>query len=156
MHNIKNIENYTKPLSEIMFELEKACRLKETVFCNICNITPMEFRCIMQLSNHCFFSVKELSKKMNLSAPRTTHLLNKIEKKGLLERKMDKKDRRVMKVSLNSKGMTFAKQAYERYMSFHGELLNFMDSAEIAPTILSLQKFHKTLTHFLENKNSGG
>jgi len=147
-----NIDNRTKLLSEIMFELEKACRLKETVFCNICNMTPMEFRCIMQLSNHCFFSVKELSKKMNLSAPRVTHLLNKIEKKGFLKRKIDSKDRRIIKVSLNSKGLAFAKQAYKRYMDFHTDLLNFMDSEEISPTILRLQKFHKTLTHFLENK----
>ncbi len=61
-----------------------------------------------------------------------------------------------MKISLNNKRMDFAEKAYNKYMLFHGEILDFIDTKELSLIVLCLQKFHRSLVCFLKNKLVGG
>ncbi len=149
MNNIEKLEDYADVMAELMFKLEKACSLKEELFCSIYDLSPMEFRCVKHLSGSCFSSIKKLSVKMNLTPSRLTYLLNGLKKKDLIVRKMDEGDRRIIKVSLNNNGMKFAKEINEKYIQFHLKLLKFIDRKEMGPILQHLQHLLNSITYFL-------
>ncbi len=144
-------ENDAILMAELMFKMEKACHLKAERFSNICGLPPMEFRCVKLLSENCFTLNRELSAKMGLTPSRLSHLLNGLEKKKLIIRKMDKRNRRIIKVSLNDDGMKFAKKANEEYVRFHLELLKFIDGKDMRSIFLCLQNFLNSIIYFLNN-----
>ncbi len=149
----EKLRHYANEMAELMFKMEKACTLKEELFCSAYNLSPMEFRCIRYLSDSCFFSIKKLSVQMNLTPSRLTHLLNGLEKKNLIVRKMDKKDRRIVKVSLTDWGMKFAKEIKEEYIQFHLEILKFVDKEEINSILQNLQYLLNAVSNFLKANN---
>jgi len=154
MKNTEELEDYANAMAELMFKLEKTCNLKEELFCSIYNLSPMEFRCVRHLSGSCFSSIKKLSVKMNLTPSRLTHLLNGLKKKKLIVRKIDKNDRRIIKVSLNEDGIKFAKEINEKYVQFHLELLKFIDGKEVGPILQHLQHLLSAVTYFLNTNYS--
>jgi DNA-binding MarR family transcriptional regulator len=63
---------------------------------------------------------------MNVAPPSVTQQLNGLEKQGYVERKMDKEDRRVVRVSLTSKGQIILKQASDDFLSSITGLVNYL------------------------------
>ncbi len=152
MNDIEKLEDYADVMAELMFKMEKACRVKEDRFSTICGLSTMEFRCVKRLSESCFTSVRALSNKMDLTPSRLTHLLNGLEKKKLITREIDLHDRRIIRVSLNDNGIKSAKKVNKEYAQFHLKLLKFIDRNEMSPMLLHLQHFLNSITYFLNNK----
>ncbi len=50
------------------------------------------------------YTMSELSSNAHLPLPNMTSIINRLEEKGIAQRRRDKKDRRVVKVSLTSRG----------------------------------------------------
>jgi DNA-binding MarR family transcriptional regulator len=70
--------------------------------------------------------VSDISTLMNVAPPSVTQQLNALEKQGYVERKMDKEDRRVVRVSLTSKGQIILKQASDDFLSSITGLVNYL------------------------------
>ena len=70
--------------------------------------------------------VSDISTLMNVAPPSVTQQLNALEKQGYVERKMDKEDRRVVRVSLTSKGQIILKQASDDFLSSITGLMNYL------------------------------
>lgn len=49
-------------------------------------------------------SQKELAKRLNVTAPSITSMIQKMEKSGYITRRTDEQDQRVMRLSLTEKG----------------------------------------------------
>jgi MarR family transcriptional regulator, organic hydroperoxide resistance regulator len=56
------------------------------------------------------YTMGELSKNMGVATPRTTLLVDDLEKTGIVQRVRDKNDRRIVKVRLTVKGKTIRKK----------------------------------------------
>jgi DNA-binding MarR family transcriptional regulator len=85
---------------------------------SIAGCTPSEIRVLVAIKKggnaavpH--MTVSEISKHLHVTPPSITHLLNSLEGRGLIERHMDKADRRVIVVTLTRQGEDVTKEAKE-------------------------------------------
>ncbi len=150
-------DEYAKIIAELTYELEKSCHKKEIFFCNSKKVSPMEFRCLRYLVDNNFASMKDLADEVGVTPPRITTLLNKLESKKFIERKINFEDRRIIKVSLTKNGAKFAKEICDEYLKFHKSILKSMNNDELDGLFKNLTIFHKRLSDFLnENFSKGG
>lgn len=74
------------------------------------NITQTQIFTIMALSEKSPCQLNELRKKLQISAPTVTGIIDRLEKSGYVKRIHDRKDRRVINVGLTTKGKALAKK----------------------------------------------
>jgi len=65
----------------------------------------------------------EISREMGISTARTAATLNSLERKGYIEREIDKNDRRRILVSLTNRGREHACQYHDAHMAALTEIL---------------------------------
>ena len=146
---IKDIDEYTKMIVELTYELEKSCQKKETIFCSRINLAPMEFRCVRYLYEHGSVMANELSNVLGVTRPRITTILNKLEEKNLISRDIGKSDRRNIHISLNENGREFADEMCKEYMSFHKEMLKVIGKDKMEELLSNLNTFHQVLSKYI-------
>ncbi|MBL7129136.1 MAG: MarR family transcriptional regulator [Ignavibacteria bacterium] len=108
---------------DLILQLVKICQFKEQYFASLYNLTTVELRCLQYFESHNSISVKELSKSMELTPGRITHILTSLEKKKLITREINKDDRRGINVCLTKKAIPFVKNMKENNVKFHEKLL---------------------------------
>ena len=74
------------------------------------NITQTQIFTIMTLYEKSPCQLNELRKKLGITAPTVTGIVDRLEKLGYVKRIHDKNDRRVINVDLTSKGRKIAKK----------------------------------------------
>jgi len=149
----KSLEQYADEVSKLTFNMQKMCNAKEALFCATINLSPIQFRCLRYLFKTTFLQVKELAKDMELTPSRITNLLNNLESKGYVQRKISSEDRRIIKVTLTKKGREYATDVREKYIKYHEEILSVLeDEEEIKGLFTNLKKFEYVLGEFLENR----
>lgn len=62
-------------------------------------------------------SITELSNKLRVKTPSITQIINELEKCSLIERRADKKDRRVVRIVLTEDGQKFVDDHEEKAMT---------------------------------------
>src|SRR5579859_6458377 len=70
--------------------------------------------------------VSEISKQLHVTSPTITQLLNSLEANGLIERRVDAIDRRVVGVTLTKKGEMVTQRATEAMTGAMGELIAYL------------------------------
>jgi DNA-binding MarR family transcriptional regulator len=88
--------------------------------------------------------VSDISSLMNVAPPSVTQQLNSLEKQGYIERKMDKEDRRVVRVSLTSAGQNMLKQASDDFLTSITGLVNYLgeqDSLLLADLLARMSNY---------------
>lgn len=83
--------------------------------------------------------VSEISKALRVTPPSITQLLNKLEKDGLVARRMDENDRRVVLVRLTSKGEEIAQKGLEDFFNTFNNLVDALgeEDSEALATLLT-------------------
>ena len=111
---------------------------------------PSEIRvltCIKQMNQSTpEIKVSEISKQLNVTMPSVTPILNQLEKKRLISRKIDKHDRRVILVTLTNEGDLVAVNALEQlYQTFSSlqESIGLEDSKELTRILTNVYEFFK-------------
>jgi len=74
------------------------------------DITQTQIFTIMTLSEQSPVRLSQLSKKLQISAPTVTGIVDRLEKSGFVKRIPDIKDRRVINVDLTAEGRHIAKK----------------------------------------------
>ncbi len=138
-------------MAALTFQMEKFCQIKENFFTAQRELTPTEFRCMRYLKNHDLLNTKELAIQMNLSQGRITHLLNSLENKGFVVREPDKKDRRVIKVTLAKGAPEFMDKVIKDYISLHEEILDFLPQENKDEIFFSMKYFFEALQKWAES-----
>jgi DNA-binding MarR family transcriptional regulator len=155
MINDDNLNKYAQDISKLTFDMQKICNTKEVFFCKSINLTPIESRCMRYLLDTTFLQVKELAKNMGLTPSRITNLLNSLEQKGYIMRKISTQDRRIIKVALTEEGEKFAIDINNKYIQFHKDILSSVSSETKLEDMLSnLKSFQHTLEIFLKNRKN--
>lgn len=88
--------------------------------------------------------VSEISNHMQVTSPTITQFINGLEGKGLVERVMDVKDRRVVRVKLTEEGEEIVRQAHEAFkVNFKGLVayLGEDDSVVLARLLTKVYKY---------------
>jgi DNA-binding MarR family transcriptional regulator len=111
-------------LANLTLQLEKFCQVKEYFFAHKFNLTPAEFRCLRLIRDNDLINTKELARLMKLTPGRITHLLNALERKNLIDRAIDKRDRRSIQVSLTEHSGEFIAKIISEYEKLHQGIIN--------------------------------
>ncbi len=91
------------------------------------------------------YSMGELSKNMGVATPRTTVLVDALEKKGILKRVRDSTDRRVIKVRLTEKGGELRKKFNQQRRQETETLLLKFNEKDRLELLDAMDKITKTL-----------
>jgi DNA-binding MarR family transcriptional regulator len=145
----KITENYAKDLGELTFSLLKKCQEKEERLSSQFKITVPEFRCLRSFRGDSLLSVKTLVERIALSGSRLTRILEGLENKGFITRKLDAHDRRSIIVSLTKKGRSLEHDLEERFMEIHHEILKGVPDHMHEPLTTGLRNLLSSLDRWL-------
>ncbi|WP_422658692.1 MarR family winged helix-turn-helix transcriptional regulator [Paenibacillus sp. EC2-1] len=88
--------------------------------------------------------VSEISNHMKVTSPTITQFINGLEGKGLVERVMDKKDRRAVRVRLTDEGERIVHQAHEAFKANFEGLVAYLgeeDSDQLANLLTKVYEY---------------
>lgn len=103
-------------------------------------LSPVEFSSLVLLAFNPATTPKQLAEALAMVAPAVTVLLDRLEKRGLIERARSDSDRRAQIVSLTAAGRELALKAHALSMDMEREVLGALSAAERAILIELLQK----------------
>jgi DNA-binding MarR family transcriptional regulator len=104
------------------------------------DLSPVEFSSLVLLAFNPGTTPKQLAEALAMVAPAVTVLLDRLEKRGLIERARSDSDRRAQIVSLTPTGRELALQAHALSMDMEQDVLGALSAAERAILIELLQK----------------
>lgn len=145
--------NHAKMMAYFTLQMEKFCQIKEHFFASKFNLTATEFRCLRFINDEVIVNTKSLAHLMRLTPGRITHLLNSLEKKKLLTRNIDKKDRRSIEVRLTTEAISYIDDIIKEYIVLNEEILKFLPEEKRPEIILNLKLFFKALMEWSEKSD---
>lgn len=110
------------------------------------DITPPQFNALLILRNHGNLTIGELGEKMYLACSTATDLIDRMERNGLVERRRDQNDRRVIRLHVKEKGMEMVQAvmaARKRYLS---GILDQISEEEILVMINGMRHLQELMT----------
>jgi Transcriptional regulators len=106
--------------------------------------------------------VSEISRRLNVTSPTVTQLINELEVRGFVERKVDARDRRAVRILLTDKGRALIDRTTEAFLdSFNGlvEHLGEEESKQLAHLLKKasayLLKSHLQLDQYILTDGDG-
>lgn len=105
--------------------------------------------------------VSEISGKLNVTSPTITQHINSLEAQGLVERRADPDDRRVVRVQLTDQGHSLILRINEYRLRMFVELVEFLgkeESLRFAETLRKASDFlwkYQEARHFAEDGDDG-
>ena len=88
--------------------------------------------------------VSEISKRMHVTSPTITQLLNSMEPNGLVERQIDPDDRRSVGIKLTEKGEWVTERAWEGFLTALRGLIEYLgeeDSEQLADLLFKVLRY---------------
>ncbi|MFD1676412.1 MarR family winged helix-turn-helix transcriptional regulator [Alicyclobacillus fodiniaquatilis] len=89
--------------------------------------------------------VSDISHHLNVAAPTITQLIKGLEESGLVERKMDEADRRVIRVKLTDEGEKTIQQAHKELSDTLDGLISYLgeeDSNQLAELLAKVCQYY--------------
>lgn len=138
---------------EIMAELEKDLRYisaiikqKGRVILTDYSITPPQFVALQWLVEQGDMTIGELSNKMYLACSTTTDLIDRMEKKELVIRVRDPKDRRVVRIHLLEKGEKIIEEVVQKRREYLQEVLTDFSEDDVVKLRKHLSRLHQDMS----------
>ena len=89
--------------------------------------------------------MKELAGFLFITPPSVTSLINNLVKQGMIKRAIDKKDRRILRLTITEKGKIILKIADQFLMKNIGENFKVLSCAEQSRLISIIEKILKNV-----------
>jgi DNA-binding MarR family transcriptional regulator len=113
--------------------------------------TLPQFSVISILAKNGEQKVSDISEKMGLSDSTVSGILDRLEQKGIIERKRDKDDRRVVKIYLIKESQPICREFHRKREKYFAGLLKMLSEQEINDIIKGLEILSRV---FYDKKNS--
>lgn len=131
---VKDIEKYLRKTDHII-------KKKGRVILNAFNITLPQFRALQILINDGEMTISELSQKMDLACSTITDLIDRMENSELVKREKDRKDKRVVRIEVLSKGNDMLDKVLQKkieYLDLKLKNLNMKEKNNLRDTLENL------------------
>jgi DNA-binding MarR family transcriptional regulator len=145
-------QQIVEDIAELTFSLLTKCHEKEERLASQFKITVPEFRCLRSFRDDQQLHMKALVERVGLSGSRLTRIIEGLEKKGFLTRRIDPDDRRGIIVKLTKKGLTFSGELESRYIEIHEEILEGVPEHIQEPLVRGLRNLLASLERWLVEK----
>ncbi|MBS4216961.1 MarR family transcriptional regulator [Bacillus sp. FJAT-49711] len=140
-HNEKIVAELEKDLRYISAIIKQKGRELLTDF----SITPPQFVALQWLFEEGDMTIGDLSNKMFLACSTTTDLIDRMEKKELVMRVRDPKDRRVVRIHLLDKGEKIIDEVIKKRQVYLQDVLNDFTADEVLTLKDNLSRLHKVM-----------
>ncbi|MCG0240106.1 MAG: MarR family transcriptional regulator [Firmicutes bacterium] len=108
-------------------------------------ISPSQYPLLRLLAARGELRISDLAALLHLSVPGVTGLVDRLVRQGLVTRRRDEADRRVVYVALSAEGRArLARAAAERREAW-AELLGGLSESEVAEFVSLLERMHRAL-----------
>lgn len=102
-------ERYMERLADIFASLMNVVIHRSMAEVNA-DITIPQMECLKHLQRHGALSATELAEGLNVSAPAATKLVDRLQRRGLVQRRENPGDRRAVELSLTANGRMIVEQ----------------------------------------------
>jgi DNA-binding MarR family transcriptional regulator len=141
-----------EPIAEMICELTRYCSIKEEYFASGFNLSPTEVKFLKLFAVKPQYTIKELREILKLTPGRITHILTSLEKKNLISRKLDEKDKRVILVSILPKANPLIANLHKNYNELHLRILQNVGESELEKISSSLQILNSVFKKWVDEK----
>ena len=116
--------------------------------------TSSQVQALKYLANHEPCTISTIAEGLGISQPAATMLINRMEKRGLVQRRPSETDRRQLEVSLTSQGHLILSQIERTRLDKLSEILELMSIDERNQLLTAIENFvSATLKKFRECAN---
>lgn len=105
-------------------------------------ITTPQFNALLILKDSGDMTIGDLSNKMYLASSTATDLIDRMERDGLVVRKRDGNDRRVVRLHMLGKGHDMIREVLENRKRYLSDILSRLSPAEIESLQKSLESLY--------------
>lgn len=137
------LSSFSEEVSRILPYLTRGFFKQKLNIMGLGKITIPQCLVLDLLDLYKLMKMKDIAKYMNISLPAATGLINKLYSLGIVKRVYDKKDRRVIYISLTPKGKNIVKQAGEQKKKLIENLFSKLTNKERLTYLKILQKLKK-------------
>jgi DNA-binding MarR family transcriptional regulator len=109
-------------------------------------VTPPQWGVLIQLIEQDGQAIGTLSQKRAIDPPTMTGIVRRLEQSGLVERRHDREDRRLVKVYLTAEGRDIMQYLPDAALSFNGVMVQGFSEAEQRDMLVKLQKIIANLS----------
>ena len=113
------------------------------------DISPLHFEIMALLREAGTLHASEIGERLQIARAQMTRLLDKLVDSGMVERQMDKADRRMTNITLTAKGRAFIEEGDIKIKDAIKETLSCLDENEIQELADSLSMLRKIFTKLL-------
>ncbi|BCN29377.1 MarR family winged helix-turn-helix transcriptional regulator [Anaeromicropila herbilytica] len=117
---------------------------------NNSEISPLLSKILNEIHNEGITTASRISKSLDLSVPNTSRSINKLYKLGYIQKEQDKKDRRIVYLTLSIKGLELMRQYLIIYQEQFIKRLVVLSEQEIDELNHS---FETVKTHFIKMRD---
>ena len=136
-------------LGNLIFEIIPICQKKETELADEHGLLHTEFKCLRLMGSEGSLNNKDIAERMNLSPSRITRIMDGLVKKGYMQRRIDKSDRRNMKISLSRRGKNLTNKLNNAFIEVHSEILQEIDISQHESLITNMEHLHLAVEKWL-------
>ncbi len=108
-------------------------------------ITPPQFNALWSLDKHGDMTIGELGEAMYLACSTATDLVDRMERNGLVERKRDAEDRRVIRICVLDKGFEVLREVMDARREYLRQVLVHIRNEECQAMINSMDILYKKM-----------
>lgn len=137
-------------LAALIFNLLPRCQEKELWLAEEHGLFQAEFKCLRLFGSDDNLNNKEIAKRMNLSPSRLTRIIDGLVQKGYMQREIDQKDRRNMRVSLSRRGKSLTSKLDKAFVNLHSEILQDIDSSQHESLIVAMENLYLAIEKWLQ------
>jgi len=106
----------------------------------------MEVRALFMMSNTGTLATSEVGRRLGISKPNVTALLDKLVAKGYVEREPDRNDRRVINITVTEKGRRFIGKRLRIFRDIMKGNMTVLDAGEIEALSSALETVRYIIT----------
>ncbi len=146
MVEIKETDDKVTVIEKYLRRVDWIIRKKGREILNDTNITDPQFIALQHLANNKQLTIGELSQKMSLACSTITDLIDRMEKSELVIREKDEQDKRVVRLSVQSKGHEIVQQVLEKRREYLSEKLSGLNENDKDILMENLKYLYEAMT----------
>jgi DNA-binding MarR family transcriptional regulator len=128
------------PLFHKKLLCDKKCHVKPSI------VSPKS-KVLCILDGHDMMPISEIGKKLFLSKPHMSSLVDKLIEEGLVKRMPNKEDRRIINLKITDKGRRYVKEVRQELKDYIKSNVASLSKSDISSLCRSLENVKKILTN---------
>ncbi|UCD20057.1 MAG: winged helix-turn-helix transcriptional regulator [candidate division WOR-3 bacterium] len=143
-------DKHISRLVELIFKLRKKCTLKDLFLVKKVGISYAEYNCLIQFNDADTIGMKELAARLDITPAGVTRIVSSLDERGIVERRIDRKDRREINVVLTRKGKRIVQDIHQASLDLHREIVKHINPKDCESIIQGIEQLTNAVAMWLD------